>query len=173
MTVRSESWRRPLDVVLKVPVRSSLILRTTNHGEVTVTGVHGDLELTNVNGPIDARGIRGSVVANSTNGDVVIELLEVTEGKAMAFSTLNGDVDVSLPHDFKAELRMRSQIGEILTGFDVEMVETKTRVERDNKDGRFRVLMEGETLALINGGGPEMSFRPLNGDILIRRGQRE
>ena len=41
--------------------------------------------------------------------------------KAMAFTSFNGPVDVTLPATIKANLKMRSDQGEIFTDFDVQL----------------------------------------------------
>ena len=43
--ISSDSWKRTVDVSLKVPVDTSLYLSTVNHGEIKVRGVRGELEL--------------------------------------------------------------------------------------------------------------------------------
>ena len=48
-------------------------------------------------------------------------------GKAMAFSSLNGNVDVTLPGGTKADLRMESENGEIYTDFDVARASARRR----------------------------------------------
>ena len=56
--------------------------------------VEGELELGNLNGGIEALDVAGVVVAHTTNGSVKVAMKRVSGDKPMAFSTLNGDVDV-------------------------------------------------------------------------------
>lgn len=171
VVIVSESWKRTIDVKLKVPVNTSLHVQTVHHGEIKVFGVRGDHELGNTNGPIEALDVSGSVVAHTTNGIVRVVLVDVEEGAPMAFSTLNGDVDVTLPADLAAEFHMRSDNGEILTDFEVELMASSPEIERESDGGRFRFEMRNETRGAVNGGGPEMSFRTFNGDVVIRKAQ--
>lgn len=168
--ISTDSWKRAVDLRLRVPRRTSLRLSTVNGGSIAVSGVTGELELSNVNGPIEAVGITGSVVAETINGDVTVRFDTVIPGKAMSFSSLNGDIDVTFPADLSAEFLMRSDMGEILTDFDFE-AEPVSRRSQEGGDGEgFRVEIEKEMRAEVGGGGAEIRFKNFNGDILIRKG---
>ncbi len=159
-----------MNVKLRVPRRTSLKLTTVNAGDIEVRGVEGELELGNTNGPITALDVAGSVVAQTINGDLKVTLRSVAPDKPMSFTNMNGDIDVTLPASVKADLRMRSDVGEILTDFDFETV-SSTRKTSEGGEGRgFRLKIEKEVRAQVNGGGPELVFKNFNGDILIRKG---
>jgi DUF4097 and DUF4098 domain-containing protein YvlB len=92
--------------------------------------------------------------------------------KPMSFSTLNGDIDVTLPADTKATFRMKSDNGEIWTDFEVKLTPNaaKPQVEDSRSSGgKYKVKMDKATVGTINGGGPEMSFKTLNGNIFVRQ----
>lgn len=167
--ISAESWNSSVNLSIKVPRRTSLALATLN-GDIEVRGVEGEHELSNVNGGIEATGIRGSVVANTVNGPLTVSFDAVTAGKAMSFSNLNGTIEITFPPDLAADLRMRSDQGEILTDFDFEAQPTTRRVQEGGEDGGFRLKIEKEVHAQVNGGGPEIVFKNFNGDILIRKG---
>lgn len=170
VSISVNSWSRTTNLEIRVPRRTSLKVRTTNNGDVEVHGVEGDIELGNTNGSITALGISGSVVAHTINGEIKVTLDSVTAGKAMSFSNLNGDIDVTFPADIRADFRMRSDQGDILTDFDVDPV-TDTRKSTEGGEGKgFRMKIEKEVHAEVGGGGPEITFKNLNGDILIRKG---
>ncbi len=158
----------PVDLVIRVPVETSVKLSTVNDGSIEVSGVRGEHELSNTNGAIKVRGVAGSVVAHTINGPVVVVLDSVAAGKAMAFSSLNGNVDVTLPAGAKANLRMESENGEIYTDFDVAVRE-RPAAQAERSGGRYRVTVERAVHGTINGGGPEMHFKTFNGDVYLRR----
>jgi len=163
------TWKQALDLSLKVPARtSSLTLSTATDGSIVVSGIEGELELSNANGSIEAIGISGSVVAQTANGEIKVDFRQVAEGKPMAFSTLNGNIDVTFPASLKADLRMRSDHGEILTDFEFA-VEQKDAVTEDRDGGGYRVQVEKEVYGKLNGGGPEIRFKTFHGNILIRK----
>lgn len=168
VTVSADWMSQAIALVIRVPRQTSLNLSCVNHCELEVDGVTGDLELSNVNGPIRARNVRGSVVANTTNGEVVVELLSVTRDKPMSLTTWNGNVDLSVPADFTADLRMSAGRGEIYSDFDVQLDSTPVEVKRDDSRG-YRVRLEREVRAKLGGGGAEVHLKTSNGAVYLRR----
>ncbi len=59
------------------------------------------------NGPVTLTDVVGSAVAPSLNGTVTASMRRVTPQKAMSFTSLNGQVDVTLPGDTKANRKVR------------------------------------------------------------------
>jgi hypothetical protein len=120
ITIRSGSMMQQADVELEVPARTNLELRVMLGGAIDVEGVDGDIEVNNLNGPIRLTGVAGSAVADAVNGQVFVTMTRVTADKVMAFSSLNGNVDVTLPRATKASLELRSRNGDVFTDFDVQ-----------------------------------------------------
>ncbi len=155
-------------LTIKVPEQTSVKLSTVNDGDIEVSGVRGDHEISNVNGGIRAR-VGGSLVAHTINGEVKVTLSTVAPGKAMAFSSLNGDVDVTVPGGTKADLRMESENGEIYTDFDIAQRQRAAPTQTERQGGRYKLTVERAVFGTINGGGPEMYFKTFNGDVHLRR----
>jgi DUF4097 and DUF4098 domain-containing protein YvlB len=169
VSVSMDTTSRAVALEISVPRRTSVRASVVNGGDVTVTGVSGDHELSNVNGSIVATDISGSAVANTTNGNVRISFAEVASGKAMSFSSFNGDVDVTFPASLAADLRIDAGRGDILTDFDAAIQPAAPVVDRSGGAGRYRVRLERDVHAVVGGGGPELQFKTFNGDIRIRR----
>lgn len=169
VTVVGESPTLPLNLRIQVPAQTSVRLATINAGYIKVTGVRGDHELSNTNGAIEARQVAGSVVAHTVNGRILVTFTSVTPDKAMAFSTLNGDVDVTIPGNTRAHLKMESQNGDIYTDFDVAMRERAAENKAGRSGGRYRVTVERAVSGTLNGGGPEIRVKTFNGDVHLRR----
>src|SRR5438552_5455333 len=97
---------------IQVPAKTNLNLRTVNGGAIVVEGVEGEMEINNTNGDVMMNNVAGSVVAHATNGRMVVSLRELTPNKPMSFTTLNANVEVTLPANAKANLKMRTDNGE-------------------------------------------------------------
>jgi DUF4097 and DUF4098 domain-containing protein YvlB len=158
-------------VEIRVPLKANLKLGSVNGGTVTVENVEGDLEIQNVNGPVSLNNVAGSVVANSVNGGVTARLTRVTADKAMAFTSFNGKVDVTLPPSIKANLKMRSDQGDVFTDFDVQLRQGGEKPNATRNDGRYRVEVNRSVYGSVNGGGPEIELRTFNGSVYLRKGQ--
>ena len=90
----------------------------------------------------------------------------------MSFSTMNGEIDVTLPANIKTNVKMKTDQGDIFTDFDVKLDATSQppQVEdKRKKGGRYRVRLNRGTSGTINGGGPEIQFTTFNGNILIHK----
>jgi hypothetical protein len=169
MTVGGGSPNRQVDVELQVPARVSLKLSAHNDGDIVVENVEGDIETSNHNGAIRLTNIAGSVVANTHNEDVHVTLTRIATDKAMSFISHNGDIDVTLPASAKANLKMRSDNGEIFTDFDIQMRAGSTPQTTTRGRGT-RVEINQSIYGTINGGGPEFELRSYNGNIYVRKG---
>jgi hypothetical protein len=170
VTVEIESFRRAYDLDIKVPAGSSLKLETTNFGKIHVENVSGEVEVENVNGPITLQNVSGTVVASTTNGDIEAVLTRVAPDKPMSFATFNGDVDVALPADARASVRLKSQEGDVYSDFDLALKAAPVKTEESGKaSGRFHVSIERAAQGTINGGGVELKLETYNGNIYIRK----
>jgi Putative adhesin len=157
---------------IQVPVNTSVQLRTISGGHIDVTGITGDLDVQNVNGSITLKNVSGAVSAYTMNGGLTVSLDRVTPDKPMSFTCMNGQVDVTLPADTKAKLRLKATNGAVYSDFDVktEPDTSKPVVEDSQKrGGRYRIRMDRAIVGTINGGGPEFSFQTMNGTILIHK----
>jgi hypothetical protein len=162
---------RVIDLDIQVPSRTNLKLATANNGEIVVDGVEGDLEITNANGAITLTKVGGSIVANSVNDRVKVTVTSVST-RPMAFSSLVGDVDVTFPASLKANLKLRSDHGTVLTDFDLIPLQPPTSVQEPRREGgRLRIENNRFIYGAVNGGGPEIELRTFNGNVYVRRGQ--
>jgi hypothetical protein len=160
------------DVEISVPVRTNLRLNSIAEGDIVVDGVDGDMEITTIGGSITLKDVAGSVVAHATAGKVLATLRQVAPQKPMFFTSLSGNVDVTLPAAVKANLKLRSGLGEVYTDFNVQMSqpspsapETSTR-----STGRARIAVTRPLQGTINGGGSAFELRTFNGNIYLRKG---
>jgi DUF4097 and DUF4098 domain-containing protein YvlB len=169
--ISTDSYMRPIDLTISVPVHTSLKLSAVNSGDIVVTGVDGELDVKDVNGSVTLNNVSGSAVAHALNGRLVASFTRVNQ-KPMAFSSLNGDIDVTFPADLKANLSLKSDRGEILSDFDVQIQTSAPQqtVEDGRKNGgRYLVKIDKTVHGTINGGGPEYQFTNFNGGIYIRK----
>ncbi len=164
----NEQWNRTTNLEIKVPSNFSLKLSTVNKGNISVKGVKGELEISNVNGEITVEDVHGSASADTVNGDIKVDFLSVTNDASMAFSSMNGDLEVSFPSSTKADLKLKSEMGDIFTDFEMEVDKQKPVVDKNTSGGSYKVKIEQWVNGTINGGGPEMLFKTFNGDIIIR-----
>jgi DUF4097 and DUF4098 domain-containing protein YvlB len=169
--ISTESYARTIDVTVMVPTHTSLKLRAVNDGDIVVTGVDGELDVDDVNGSVTLNNVSGSAVAHALNGKLSATFTKVN-GKPMAFSSLNGDIDVTFPADVKANVTIKSDRGDVFSDFDVQLqASAPQQVVEDGRGhgGKYRVRIDKAVHGTINGGGPEFQFTNFQGGIYIRR----
>lgn len=161
------------DLVIQVPASSSLEVRSMMDGMVVVEGVGGEIDINNVNGPVTLKGVSGNILVHTVNGDIEAALSRVSSDKPLSFSTMRGDIDVTLPAAVKADLKMKSDQGEIYTDFDVNLTRQTARSDAPERTerGQYRIVFDRSLVGTVNGGGPEISFTTFAGNIYIRKGK--
>ena len=170
--VSSDSPNRSMTFEIEAPTRTNLKLSTVNGGEIVVENIDGEIDVSNTNGGIALNNVAGSVQAGTTNGSVRATLTRVTAERAMAFTSLNGTVDVTLPPSTRANLRMRSDNGDVYSDFDVQLAPSSPVVQETRSgNGRYRISRNRSIVGSINGGGPEFELRTFNSNVYVRRGK--
>jgi len=172
VTVSTGLSEHSVDLLVQVPVNTSLKLNVVDDGDILVENVEGEIEVNNVDGDVKLNKVSGTVVAHTVDGDLMVSLLKVNPGKAMSFSSLDGDIDVTFPADLKASVKVHSNNGEIYSDFEVQpAAAARTPVVKDErgKGGKFSVQIDKGVVGNINGGGPEVVFKTFDGDVYIRK----
>lgn len=159
--IKAKDEPRRVDLFIQVPTNTSLNLKAVNSSKLEVDGVQGEVDVNSVNGLVTLTNISGAVVAHALNGKLVVVMDRVAPDKAMSFSTLNGPLDITLPEDVKATVKIKSGNGAVFTDFDITL-DPSGRGER-------RASGDKSIYGTINGGGPEMQFTTLNGAIYLRK----
>ena len=173
VNISGDNPGRAVNFEIEVPVRANVVLKTVNGGDIVVENIDGDLDVHNINGGITLNSVAGSVLAVTTNGRVRATLTRVAAQKDMTFTSLNGDVDVTLPPSTKANLRLRSDHGDVYSDFDVQLQRPSQPAVQENTrgDGRYRILRTRSVVGTINGGGPEFELRTFNSNVYVRKGR--
>jgi len=97
-------------------------------------------------------------------------LERVDPAKPMSFSTFNGAIDVTLPADLKANVKIKTNHGDVFSDFDIKVTGYRPIMEKNNTpDGKFRLRTDQTINGEINGGGAEASFQTFNGRITLRK----
>lgn len=160
---------RRTNIQIQAPVRTSVKLNNVN-GSISVEGIDGEIDAETVNGSVTLTDVAGAAVAHALNGAVLARFNRVAPNKPMAFSSLNGKIDVTLPPDVKCTVKVKTDHGELYSDFDI-VAKASPQVTEENRgrEGRYRVKIERSFYGSINGGGPEYQFSNMNGNIYVRK----
>ncbi len=171
MRVDAEALSGYIDLMIQVPFNTSLNLDCIANGAIKVNQVNGEIEVDNINGPITLNSVSGTVVVNSVGNDIIATFTEVKPGKIMAFSSVSGHIDITLPKTVKATLKMKTDHGEVYSDFDIRLEQKTEKKEEDARErgGRYRLRLESFLQGTINGGGTEIQIETYSGDIYVRK----
>jgi len=157
VVINAAPRHRTVDLEIDVPYTFSLRLKNDDNGDITVEGLSGEMEVSNINGDISLKDISGSAMLDTVDGDITVQFKEIAPGLPMAFSSVEGKIDITFPRDVNALTKARADSGRILNDF----AQTK----------RQQVAGSTWSYGKLNDGGAEMLIRSFLGDIHIRRRQ--
>ncbi len=167
--ITSDNWSESMTVIVEVPSTIDMRVKTYNDGDLDVSNITGVLELINYNGAITAKGISGTVVAETYNGDIKIVYDKLTPDSPLSYVNYNGDIDLTFPATLKASIKMKTKQGEIYSGFDGQIQKSQPVIKNESKGGATKVKIDDWVKMDVNGGGPEITLKSYNGDIIIRK----
>ncbi|HEX8829644.1 MAG TPA: DUF4097 family beta strand repeat-containing protein [Longimicrobium sp.] len=148
-----------VDFTVRVPAGVRFAGRTVQ-GDVRAEGMRGPVSASTVSGGVDVQ-TSDVAEASSVSGDVRVSMGRMPRDGSLRFSTVSGDVRLTLPADAGAELRANTVSGEIDTDFPLRMEATSR--------GTGWVRVGQRVRGTIGRGGPELEISTVSGDIELRR----
>ena len=164
----SSAFNREIRLAVEVPMRTKLKVSIVNGG-ITVDSVDSEIEINTVDGAIMLTNVGGSVVAHAVDGNITATVARVAPQAPMAFTSLNGDIDVTLPAAVKANLRLRSDQGDVFTDFDVQVIASASANQTQRNGRGVRIDVNRSIYGTVNGGGPDFELRTFDGNIYVRK----
>lgn len=126
-------------------------------GNVLVSGARSEVRGSSVSGDVRLQGLRVSRVSASTvSGRLEVAVDQLDGAEDLKFSSVSGDVVLTLPRSFGAELRLSTVSGEIDSSFQITL---NGRMDRRRLEGR------------IGSGGRRLTVSTVSGDLRLREGQ--
>ncbi len=144
----SEGWPgTPSDFDIVVPRNTSVVISNAFGGDIHIQNVTGDLEVKSLNGEVKLDAVAGGVLVETMNGEIEVNVSTFVEGKPLSFTSMNGEVSLNIPADAKANVRLRTHNGSILTDFDEQQLVTKTTsLKHEGSRGRNSGVVDSEEI---------------------------
>jgi hypothetical protein len=143
-------------------------------GDVTITNVSGTIEINAVESDITLKDISGKTTVSTVDGDLVATFKDIDKDKPLYLSSVDGDLDVTLPSNIQADLSLQTLDGEMFTDFDIDITlepEQTTKGDRRSTD-MVRFFRAGNAVyGKINGGGSNIQIKTVDGNIYLRKGE--
>lgn len=126
-------------------------------GDLNIKDVNGSVEASTASGDVTVTGIAGSVSAKTASGDANAELDRVEATEKMEFSSVSGDVNVTIPSSTGADVDISTLSGEIKTDFGIKVDESE---HGSSSTARGR----------IGNGAIRLVLKSVSGDVNLKSG---
>ena len=130
---------------------------------VAVNSFSGELEIRTMDNGIDLKDVTGPLTINSMSGPINIVFSSVNQSAPITITSYSAEIDVTMPSNTKANLKMSSMNGDIYTDFDIKFKEEK-------ESHGLRYIGGGSNInGTINGGGVDIMLKALSDNIYLRK----
>lgn len=155
-------------IKIKVPRNFSVELTSTFDGDINISDVYGEINANNYNGPIMIHNAKSSISASTLSGGIFVHFKEINPEASMTFSAMEGNIDIELPANTNADLKLKNSNGHVYTNFELKIAGDEKIKTKSTEDLQM-FLAEETLLTKLNDGGPLFSFTNYFGDIIIRK----
>lgn len=168
--ISSEFSNQHVDLVIKVPQRSSVEVELHKGGDINIDGISGGLELEAYGGMIIAKNISGPIVAETGRTDIVVSFSNFDKTSPSSLTSHMGNVDITLANKVAANVNVQTYQGEIFSGLDKDFV-VVDEIKQNKKGQKQKIVLGGIMQAKVNGGGQALSLTSYSGNLYIRKGK--
>lgn len=158
-----------VNLTIKVPANAASIRLKTTRGDINVNDISSAFEIQSSVGAINVLNVSGSVVANTARGKLLVTFKAIDPKAAMAFSTFVGDVDITFPASLRANLKIRSEVGQVFSDFDMADDPSHPKAAASEKNGKYQLTNDDWIYGKVAGGGPEILLKNTRGNIYIHK----
>jgi hypothetical protein len=136
-----------------------ILYHSPHSGNLTLRNIAGEIEINGGYPNVKLEDVTGPAVINTTSGEIEARFTKVNQKSPISISSTGGDVDVTLPGDTPANVRLNTVGGEIYSDMKLDM---------EKKDGMERFGGREDVTGKLNGGGVQIDLRSVGGTIYLR-----
>lgn len=90
-------------------------------GDVKIEDVRGTVEADSASGNVTVEDVAGEVSAETASGNVAVRIKQLTGDGDMRYSSASGNVEVTMPADINADVKLSTMSGSVKTDFPLEV----------------------------------------------------
>ena len=147
-----------VDYAIQVPRHTQLASISCVNGRIAIDDVSSDITASAVNGEMQVRGAAGSLKLSTVNGRMVAELVSLGRGQSVALSSVNGQIEATLPAEADAEVSASTVNGGMTSEFPALVVQKEFPASKKLKGP-------------LGNGGASVKASTVNGAIRFRQGK--
>ncbi len=167
--VNSNNWNKALNMTIEVPKNIEINVNSNMGRMVKASDISGDINIECAIGSIDLTGIDGIVNASTATGKINIAFNSIPSDKSMIITNHTGSIDLTMPASHKADLKMKTNWGEIYSDLAIQTEVKQPEVMREADEDGMKIKMDNWTHATLNGGGPQITLQSQMGNIYLRK----
>jgi DUF4097 and DUF4098 domain-containing protein YvlB len=155
MRSRRSHWNDDvrMDVTVHLPASMQIKAHSVS-GDVSITGAQGDVYANSVSGDIRMDDLHASSIrAETVSGKVHVAIKELTGKGDLTFKSVSGDVVLTVPKPFDADVSMSTVSGDFQSDFSFTL---SGRMQRRGMHAR------------IGAGGRSLEVSTVSGDLRLR-----
>lgn len=155
-----KSFTQRSGFTITVPNSVDLNLDGGSLGSVHVENYSGELEVRTSTGAVRLKDVTGPITAHTSVGAIDVKFSSVNQNAPISISSSTSSVDVSLPANTRADVELRSTMGNVYSNFDLEI---------PREDGLKPISGNRKIKGKLNGGGVKISLRSSTGNVYLRK----
>lgn len=134
--------------VLKIPneININVTESGNSYGKWQISNMKGDVETQTSFSTLNINNVSGPIVAHGGWGKIYVVYDQLNQSKPNSISA-SGPIDVTLPADTKANLKLQAHFAEVFSDFDIQPVKS---TEKDSKS-KVRYTTYNNQTVYING----------------------
>jgi hypothetical protein len=150
-------------IEISLPSSINVTVKSTGLGSIDISGFSSEIEANAGSvGHLWIEKVAGPITASSTTGNITVVFDKVNQSSPISISSTTADIDVSLPANTPANIKMNATMGGIYTDFDLKVPDASKK--------SMRRLSGGQVIkSTINNGGVPIILRNTTGDIYLRK----
>lgn len=155
------SKRSSRKYLVKVPKSVTVVYEHyTPHGSTVVfSKIAGEIEVKTNHSKVRLEDVTGPMTVSTVHGRIEGSFSVLNQDGPVSIASSHGLIDISLPSNTKADLKLGSEWGEIYSDFDIVF----------EKAGSMKSYSSNEVKGSVNGGGVNFSAISTHGNVYLRK----
>ena len=163
LVLRQTRRNKGLKVLVELPKQMALNFEAHINQGISIRGLEGETTSKTLNGRMKIQDVTGPLILNTTNGSIDVAITELNQEYPSSIASVNGEIDVEISENEKANIHLGVVNGEIYTNLEFD--------PKADRDGMSKLIGSFKVNNTINGGGVRFSITTVNGKIYLRKAE--
>lgn len=157
---------------IKIPQGVTVLYEHSSHegDDLNIRNFTSEIEVSAHFNEVNLENVTGPMSINTVHGDVEANFTKVNQSNPVTIRSSHGFIDVTLPQDTKANLKLRSSHGDMFTDFSINTnVQNVKGGSKKKKDDCWDCKENTKMTGAINGGGVLVDLYTAHSNIYLRK----